>query len=131
MYRSLMRLLYGRHFHDRYRSIAAEIAAGCSVVDVCCGDCCLYLGWLKAKGVSYVGLDLSAGFVAWASKRGVNRCPHTAQAGIKMEFAFVLEEECVSVGSGSHFFKAAVLLHLARRTSFGSCLCLRDNFGRL
>ena len=67
----------------------------------------------------------------WNQARVSDRCPHTAQAGIKMEFAFILEEECVSVGSGSHFFKAAVLLHLARRTSFGSCLCLRDNFGRL
>lgn len=57
--------------------------------------------------------------------------PHAAQAGIEMELAFVLEEEGVLVGRGRHFFKAAFRSRFARRTSFGSCLCLRESFGRL
>ena len=60
-----------------------------------------------------------------------DKSPHATQAGIEMELAFVLEEYGISVGMGCHFFKAAFRSRVARRTSLGSCLCLRDNFGRL
>ena len=57
--------------------------------------------------------------------------PHAAQAGIEMEFAFILEEDGVTVGMGRDFFKAASRSRLARRTAWGFCLCLRESFGRL
>ncbi len=67
----------------------------------------------------------------WNNAVLADEAPHATQAGIEMELAFVLEEEGVMAGRGCHFFKAAFRSRLARRTSFGSCLCLRDNFGRL
>jgi hypothetical protein len=60
-----------------------------------------------------------------------DRPPHPAQAGIKMEFAFVFKQEDVSVGVTGDFFKAASRSRRARRTSRRFCLCRRDNFGRL
>ena len=66
-----MRLLYGRHFEARYAAIAAEVSDGASVVDVCCGDCYLYLAYLRHKSVRYLGLDLSPQLVQWARRRQV------------------------------------------------------------
>lgn len=57
--------------------------------------------------------------------------PPAAQTGIEMELAFVLEDEGTAAGTGGDFFKAAFRSRLARRTSFGFCLCLRESFGRL
>lgn len=63
IYELAMRGLYGRHYRARYRAIAAIVADGASVVDVCCGPATLY-GQLRGKGVSYTGVDRNAGFVA-------------------------------------------------------------------
>lgn len=62
---------------------------------------------------------------------GAYRSPHAAQARIEMELAFVLEDEGAAVRVGGYFFKEIVSSRLARRISFGSCLCLRESFGRL
>ncbi len=74
-YRSLFHLLlrieYGRFFVARYEALARLIPRGSSVVEVCCGDCLLFLKYLKTKDVDYVGLDNSPALVAWARKRGV------------------------------------------------------------
>jgi trans-aconitate methyltransferase len=66
-----MRALYGRHFHARYQAIAAFVPPGVEVVDVCAGDCYLYLTQLRAKSVQYLGLDISPQMVAWARRRGI------------------------------------------------------------
>lgn len=70
-YHWLMRSLYGRHFEDRYRAIAAQVPASSRVVDVCAGDAYLYLKHLRPKAVSYLALDASPQLVAWARRRGV------------------------------------------------------------
>lgn len=57
--------------------------------------------------------------------------PDPGQAGIEMEFAFVLIDEGVSVRSDGTFFIAALRARRARLTSAGSCLCLRLSLGRL
>jgi hypothetical protein len=67
-----MRLLYGRRFNDRYRAVAAAVPAGCSVVDVCCGDAYLYRHFLSQKAVIYQGLDINATFVRWLLQRGIS-----------------------------------------------------------
>jgi trans-aconitate methyltransferase len=72
LYHGVMRLLYGRHFEARYTALAAEIPAGSAVVDVCAGDCYLYLKYLRHKPVQYQGLDISPQLVRWAQKRGVS-----------------------------------------------------------
>lgn len=67
-----MRALYGRHFKARYVAIADEIPEGSRVVDVCAGDCYLYLGFLRQKSVEYLGLDISSNLVKWAQRHAVN-----------------------------------------------------------
>jgi trans-aconitate methyltransferase len=66
-----MRVLYGRNFHARYQAIAVFVPPGVEVVDVCAGDCYLYLTQLRAKSVKYLGLDISPQMVAWARRRGI------------------------------------------------------------
>lgn len=72
MYQTAMRLLYGRHFRERYAALDAEIPDGAEVVDVCAGDCYLYLNYLRRKSVRYLGLDLSPRLVGWAIRHQVN-----------------------------------------------------------
>lgn len=67
-----MRLEYGRYFRARYEAIARLIPEGSRVVDVCAGDCLLYLEHLKQKGVDYIGLDVSRAMIRWAVRRGVD-----------------------------------------------------------
>jgi len=71
-YHWLMRGLYGRHFEDRYRAIAAHVPAASHVVDVCAGDAYLYLAHLRHKPVTYIAVDASPQLVAWARARGVD-----------------------------------------------------------
>ncbi len=66
-----MRLLYGRHFGERYAAIAEYIPIGTSVVDVCAGDCYLYRKHLHRKSIRYLGLDASVRLVRWARRRGI------------------------------------------------------------
>lgn len=72
VYHWLMRGLYGRHFEDRYRAIAAHVPAAARVVDVCAGDAYLYLKHLRHRPVTYVAVDASPQLVAWARSRGVD-----------------------------------------------------------
>ncbi len=74
LYQLVMRFLYGSHFEDRYRALSEEIPGEASVIDLCCGDCYLYLHYLKQKKVNYLGLDLSPKLVAWAKARGIQAC---------------------------------------------------------
>lgn len=70
LYHVAMRLLYGRYFEARYAAIAEEVPQGSTIVDVCAGDCYLYLGHLRHKGVAYLGLDISPQLVRWARSHG-------------------------------------------------------------
>jgi hypothetical protein len=72
LYRLVMRMLYGKHMHDRYAAIAAEIPPHSRVVDVCMGDGALYLQCLRSKQTSYLGLDRSPAMVDWALKHGID-----------------------------------------------------------
>jgi hypothetical protein len=72
LYHVAMRLLYGRYFEARYAAVAEEIPRGSMVVDVCAGDCYLYLKHLRHKEVSYLGLDISPRLVRWARRHGAS-----------------------------------------------------------
>ena len=63
VYGLAMAVLYGRYYRARSRSVAALVAPGASVLELCCGPGTLYLGHLRAKGVRYRGLDLNPVFV--------------------------------------------------------------------
>lgn len=55
----LLRIKYGRYYDFRLRRVALEIPEGARVVDLCCGDCAVYLQYLHKKGVDYLGIDIN------------------------------------------------------------------------
>jgi hypothetical protein len=72
LYDLTMLLLYGRHYHTRYRLIADLVPPRASVVDLCCGPATLYDRYLRAKSVRYTGLDISPFFIDALNKGGGN-----------------------------------------------------------
>ena len=71
IYHFFMRLLYGRHFEDRYKIVAEQIPSHTSVVDVCAGDAYLYTKYLKTKYIDYLAVDNSPHFIQSALKRKI------------------------------------------------------------
>lgn len=71
LYQLFMRLLYGRHFEDRYKTVAGQIPHGSSVMDVCAGDAYLYTRYLKGKNDDYLAIDNSPFFIRSARKRNI------------------------------------------------------------
>ncbi len=63
IYEAVMRVLYGRAYDERFRSLADLIAEGSSVLDVCCGPGTLFRRYLRVKGVHYTGLDINRHFI--------------------------------------------------------------------
>jgi trans-aconitate methyltransferase len=70
LYRLAMRVLDGDR-GARERLVVDAIAPGSSVVDLCCGDAALAPA-LRAKGCTYLGLDLNPCFIADAHSRGID-----------------------------------------------------------
>lgn len=71
LYQLFMRILYGRHFEDRYKAMAAQIPPGSSVMDICAGDAYLYTKYLKGKGNEYLAIDNSPFFIRSSQKRKI------------------------------------------------------------
>ena len=69
-YELAMRILYGRHYDSRYKTIADIIEAESSVLDVCCGPGTLFSRYLIHKRVQYTGLDLNSKFIKHLLSRG-------------------------------------------------------------
>ena len=70
-YELLMLALYGRHYSDRMRAVAAEVPDGASVLELCCGPGTLYRRYLRGRVSGYVGIDVNRRFVEQLSHRGV------------------------------------------------------------
>jgi SAM-dependent methyltransferase len=70
IYEAVMLVLYGPHYFERSRTIAALIPPGSSVLDLCCGPGTLYHRYLRQKNVSYTGLDINRGFIECLRRRG-------------------------------------------------------------
>jgi SAM-dependent methyltransferase len=71
-YELVMRALYGRHYGERMRAVAAEIPPGASVLELCCGPGTLYTRHLRSRAAGYIGLDVNQRFVAGLRRRGVD-----------------------------------------------------------
>jgi SAM-dependent methyltransferase len=71
-YELVMRVLYGRHYGDRLRAVAAEVPDGVSVLELCCGPGTLYTRLLRARVKSYIGLDVNDRFVGALRRRGID-----------------------------------------------------------
>jgi SAM-dependent methyltransferase len=72
IYELLMRMLYGRHYADRMRAVAALVPVGTSVLELCCGPGTLYRTHLATRTNGYIGLDVNQGFVARLRAEGVD-----------------------------------------------------------
>jgi hypothetical protein len=62
IYESLMLVLYGPAYFDRYRELAELIPWGATVTDLCCGPATLFHRHLQQKQVRYTGLDINRKF---------------------------------------------------------------------
>ncbi len=71
-YELVMRVLYGRHYGDRVRAVAAEVPDGASVLELCCGPGTLYTRCLRGRVRSYVALDVNDRFVATLRRQGID-----------------------------------------------------------
>ncbi len=69
IYRALMFGVYRSNFFSRYAALVGRIPTGASVVDICSGDAMLSDA-LKAKGCTYLGLDINPRFVEWGRREG-------------------------------------------------------------
>ena len=65
-----MRVLYGRHYPERYRAVAGLIPDGARVLDVCCGPGFLYERSLRMRTIEYTGLDLNPAFALRVERLG-------------------------------------------------------------
>lgn len=63
LYELAMYTLYGRHYSNRYHALANLVDANSSVLDICCGPGILYGRYLRAKNISYTGVDLNPVFI--------------------------------------------------------------------
>jgi hypothetical protein len=70
-YEFFLLIRYRGKYRERSAAIADLIPGGATVVDLCCGPATLYFSHLRAKQVSYIGLDINRGFVDRLTARGV------------------------------------------------------------
>lgn len=67
-----MRVLYGRYYAARDAAVAAHVADGASVLELCCGPGRLYRNQLRGRVGRYVAMDSNAAFVDKLRRRGVD-----------------------------------------------------------
>ncbi|MEA2233093.1 MAG: hypothetical protein QOD83_2909 [Solirubrobacteraceae bacterium] len=67
-----MRVLYGRYYGARDAAVAAHVADGASVLELCCGPARLYRNELRGRIGCYIAMDSNAGFVDRLRLRGVD-----------------------------------------------------------
>lgn len=72
LYELVMRILYRSAYASRFSAVADLIPPASSVLELCCGPGALYLRYLKDRGVSYVGLDVSREFISYLQAQGVD-----------------------------------------------------------
>jgi len=69
IYHLTMKLLYGKYFEARYKSIDDIIPLNSNVVELCAGDGYLYEYYFKKRNINYTGFDINSGFVDTAKKK--------------------------------------------------------------
>ena len=66
-----LRIKYGRFYRIRLERVSKEVLDGSKVVDLCCGDCAIYLRCLRRKRVDYLGVDVNRRMVRLMKRRGI------------------------------------------------------------
>ncbi len=98
-YRLVMRALYGRAYHERYRVVADLVPNGSHVVDLCCGCGYLYTEFLARRGIAYTGVDLLPAMTRLLRRRPVR----LVYGGVLDLDALPTGDVCVMLGSLYHF----------------------------
>jgi Methionine biosynthesis protein MetW len=116
-YELVMLALYGRHYADRYKTIADLIPPGAEVLELCCGPGVLYERYLRHKGIRYRGLDVNEKFV---NRLAARRTPAECR-DLRNERALPPAEYLVMQASLYHFLPDAGgmlerMMEAARRT---------------
>jgi SAM-dependent methyltransferase len=70
VYEAGMAAVYGMHYQGRYETVAALIAPGTRVLDLCCGPGVLYERHLRRKAVRYTGWDVNSRFITRVLRAG-------------------------------------------------------------
>lgn len=99
LYRLMMRILYGKEYLERFKTIASFIANRSSVVELCCGFGDFYAYGLKDKQIDYLGIDLSPDFVKQGLKNGLNIIEQDVN-----NFNFSKSDYYVMISSLYHFY---------------------------
>ncbi|MBI4778931.1 hypothetical protein HY797_00570 [Candidatus Falkowbacteria bacterium] len=99
LYRLMMRILYGKEYIERFKTIASFIANRSSVVELCCGFGDFYAYGLKDKQIDYLGIDLSPDFVKQGLKNGLNIIEQDVN-----NFNFSKSDYYVMISSLYHFY---------------------------
>lgn len=71
LYKTTMRLLYGKGYENRYEEVVRWIPPGSSVYEACAGDCRLYLRYLRPLGIDYRAGDFNSRFVEHGRRHGI------------------------------------------------------------
>ena len=71
-YELLMRALYGPRYAARMTAVAAQVPAGASVLELCCGPGTLYRRHLRGLAGGYIGLDVNERFLARLRQAGAD-----------------------------------------------------------
>lgn len=95
----MMRILYGKEYLERFKTIASFIANRSSVVELCCGFGDFYAYGLKDKQIDYLGIDLSPDFVKQGLKNGLNIIEQDVN-----NFNFSKSDYYVMISSLYHFY---------------------------
>ncbi len=66
----VLRIKYGRFYQLRLKRVAQEVPEGARVVDLCCGDCAVYLQYLHKKGVDYLGVEINSRMARLIKEKG-------------------------------------------------------------
>jgi hypothetical protein len=72
IYERVMRRLYSGCYEERIHDAALHIPDGCSVADICAGDCSLYRYGLIDKNINYTAYDINPRFIRWAEQRNIS-----------------------------------------------------------
>lgn len=72
LYKTAMRISYGRHYSERYTALEKHIPSNAHVLELCMGDAFLYHNHLRQKNVRYSCADINPVFVKAAKRRGID-----------------------------------------------------------
>jgi len=72
IYHFVMKLIYGRDYENRYKTIVGLIPDGITLFEVCSGDCRIYTHYLCKRDIQYCCGDINQNFINYARRKGID-----------------------------------------------------------